>query len=229
MFVSVRAIDLTQEIYQGMPVFPLHQPTFIFENIDHARSKAKIGFEFATNNLLINEHGPTHSDASYEYDPQGRFIDDMPLHYFYGAAICLNVTHIPAGGYIRTKDLEEAVDRHRLVIHGKSIVLLHTGHYERAYGSDEWLTHYTGLSEDGAEWLVSQGVLNIGVDAPSIDNPDDERFSGHLVCRRHGITNTENLCNLGQVAGREFFYVGLPLRIRGGTGSPIRAVAFVTE
>ena len=39
------------------------------------------------------------------------------------------------------------------------------------------------------------------------------------------MLNTENLCNLKQVAGREFMYIGLPLKIRGGSGSPIRAVA----
>ena len=229
MVVAIRVVDLTQEIYQGMPVFPLHQPTLIFQNIDHAASKAKIGFEFATNNLLINEHGPTHSDASYEYDPHGRFIDEMPLEYFYGPAVCLDVSGVAPEGYIGRRELERAIQIAHLTLQGKSVVLLHTGHYARAYGTDEWLTRYAGVSEEGAEWLVSQGVVNIGIDAPSIDNPKDSKFSGHLVCRRHGITNTENLCHLDQVAGQEFLYMGLPLRIRGGTGSPIRAVAIMLE
>ena len=227
--MAVRVVDLTQEIYQGMPVFPLHQPTLIFPNIDHAASKAKIGFEFATNNLLINEHGPTHSDAPYEYDPLGRFIDDMPLDYFYGPAVCLDVSRVSPDGYIGHRELENAVKTAHLTLRGKSVVLLHTGHYARAYGKPEWLTRYAGVSEEGAEWLVSHGIVNIGIDAPSIDNPQDLKFSGHLVCRRHGITNTENLCHLDQVAGQEFLYMGLPLRIRGGTGSPIRAVAIMLE
>lgn len=225
--MGVRLVDLTQEIYQGMPVFPLHQPTLIFPNMDHAASKNKIGFEFATNNLLINEHGPTHSDASYEYDPNGRFIDEMPLEYFYGPGVCLNVSHISADDYIGVQDLKRAVDAAHLTLRGKTVALLYTGHYARAYGSSEWLTRYAGISEEGAEWLVSQGIVNIGIDAPSIDNPQDTKFSGHLVCRRHGITNTENLCHLDVVADQEFLYMGLPLRIRGGTGSPIRAVALV--
>ena len=227
--MAVKVVDLTQEIYQGMPVFPLHQPTLIFPNIDHAASKEKIGFEFATNNLLINEHGPTHSDATYEYDPHGRFIDEMPLNYFYGPGVCLDVSSVSPDAYIGPRQLERAMRSTGLSMEGKSVALLYTGHFQRAYGTDAWLTRYAGINEEGAEWLASQGVVNIGIDAPSIDNPKDQKFSGHLVCRRHGITNTENLCHLDQIAGQEFFYIGLPLRIRGGTGSPVRAVALLLD
>jgi kynurenine formamidase len=223
--MGVRLVDLTQEIYQGMPVFPLHQKTMIFPNISHEQSKQQIGFEFATNNLLINEHGPTHSDATYEYDPQGKYIDEMPLEYFYGPAICLDLSHVSPDDYITPNDLEMALEKSGQVIQEGDIVLLYTGHYNRAYGTDEWLTRYTGLDYEGAKWLAKQGVVNIGIDAPAIDNPIDPLFSGHLVCKEYQMTNTENLCNLDQVAGNRFLYFGLPLRIRKGTGSPIRAVA----
>jgi kynurenine formamidase len=223
--MGVRLVDLTQEIYQGMPVFPLHQKTMIFPNISHEQSKQQIGFEFATNNLLINEHGPTHSDATYEYDPQGKYIDEMPLEYFYGPAICLDLSHVSPDNYITPNDLEMALEKSGQVIQEGDIVLLYTGHYNRAYGTDEWLTRYTGLDYEGAKWLAKQGVVNIGIDAPAIDNPIDPLFSGHLVCKEYQMTNTENLCNLDQVAGKRFLYFGLPLRIRKGTGSPIRAVA----
>jgi kynurenine formamidase len=223
--MGVRVVDLTQEIYQGMPVFPLHQKTMIFPNISHQQSKEQIGFEFATNNLIINEHGPTHSDATYEYDPNGQYIDEMPLHYFYGPAVCLDLSHISPDDYITPRDLERALDISGQVLQEGDIVLLYTGHYNRAYGTEEWLTRYTGLNYEGAKWLAAQGVVNIGIDAPAIDNPLDPKYSGHLVCREFQITNTENLCNLDQVAGKRFLYFGLPLRIRKGTGSPIRAVA----
>jgi kynurenine formamidase len=50
-----------------------------------------------------------------------------------------------------------------------------------------------------------------------------------MVCREQGITHYENLANLDKLAGRRFTFVGFPLRIRGGTGSPVRAVAVVGE
>lgn len=223
--MGFRLVDLTQEIYQGMPVFPLHQKTMIFPNLSHEESLEKNGFMFATNNLLINEHGPTHSDAVYEYDPQGATIDEMPLEYFYGPAICLDLSHIPPDVYIKRGDLENALTQSKLHIDKGDIVLLYTGHYNRSYGTEEWLTRYTGLTYEGAKWLAQQGVVNIGIDAPAIDHPDDPRYSGHQVCKEFAITNTENLCNLEQVAGKRFLYFGLPLKIRKGTGSPVRAVA----
>ncbi|AZU62124.1 cyclase family protein [Neobacillus mesonae] len=227
--MGYRLVDLSQEIYQGMPVFPLHQKTMIFPNITHEESKAKIGFEFATNNLLINEHGPTHTDATYEFDPNGKYIDEMPLEYFYGPAVCLDVSHVSPDGYITQPILEEALYKSAQVIQTGDIVLLYTGHYNRAYGTEEWLTRYSGLDYEGAKWLAEQGVVNIGIDAPAIDNPFDTKFSGHLVCREYQISNTENLCNLDQVAGKRFLYFGLPLKIRKGTGSPIRAVALFID
>lgn len=227
--MGVRLVDLTQEIYQGMPVFPLHQKTMIFPNISHQQSKEQIGFEFATNNLLINEHGPTHSDATYEYDPKGHYIDEMPLEYFYGPAICLDVSHVSPDDYITPSVLKTALEKSGQVLLEGDIVLLYTGHYNRAYGTEEWLTRYTGLNYEGAKWLADNGVVNIGIDAPAIDNPIDPLFSGHLVCREYQMTNTENLCNLDKVAGKKFLYFGLPLRIRNGTGSPIRAVAVFIE
>lgn len=227
--MGIRLIDLSQEIYQGMPVFPPHQKTMIFPNMSHEESKKQLGFEFATNNLLINEHGPTHSDAIYEYDPKGATIDEMPLEFFYGPAICLDLSHISPDAYISPADLDRALRKASLEIQEGDIVLLYTGHYKRAYGTDEWLTRYTGLDYNGAKWLAEKGVLNIGIDAPAIDNPKDPKYSGHLVCREYQITNTENLCNLDQVAGQRFLYFGLPLKIRKGTGSPIRAVALFIE
>jgi len=227
--VAIRLVDLSQEIYQGMPVFPLHQKTMIFPNITHEEAEKQVGFPFATNNLLINEHGPTHSDAIYEYDPAGATIDEMPLDYFYGPAICLDLSHISADAYISPADLDFALRKAKLTIQKGDIVLLYTGHYNRSYGTEEWLTRYTGLDYNGAKWLAEQGVVNIGIDAPAIDNPKDPKYSGHLICREYQITNTENLCNLDQVAGQRFLYFGLPLKIRRGTGSPVRAVALFIE
>jgi kynurenine formamidase len=71
-------------------------------------------------------------------------------------------------------------------------------------------------------------VINIGQDAPSIEagaNVKEMTFPCHVLCRELQRHNTENLANIEAVAGKRFLYVGLPLKIRHGTGSPIRAVA----
>jgi kynurenine formamidase len=227
--MGYRIIDLSQEIYQGMPVFPMHQKTMIFPNISHEESLKQFGFMFATNNLLINEHGPTHTDALYESDPHGTTIEKTELKHFIGPAVCLDVSHVSDREYITDRVLEEALSRSSQVIERGDIVLLYTGHFDRNYGTNRWLTDYTGLDVTGAEWLGRKGVINIGVDAPSIDKTDDRNYSGHLICQKYKMLNTENLCNLDRVAGKSFMYIGLPLKIRGGSGSPVRAVALVTD
>ncbi|MDT8858712.1 cyclase family protein [Alkalihalobacillus sp. MEB130] len=226
---TTKLIDLSQEIYQGMPVLPIQQQTVIFQNISHEVTKQKLGFEFATNGLILNEHVPTHSDAIYEYDPDGPTIDEMDLNSFYGPAICLDLSHIEPDQFIMKKDIKESVKQSGEKIEDGDIVLLYTGHYERAYGGEEWFTRHTGLHYQAAKWLAEMGVKNIGIDAPSIDQTNDRKFSGHLVCREYQITNTENLCNLREVVNRCFLYIGLPLKIRNGTGSPIRAVALLVD
>jgi kynurenine formamidase len=222
-------IDLTQEIYEGMSVFPMHQRTFVFKNITHEESLRRYGFMFSTNNLILNEHGPTHTDALYESDPNGTTIDKTDLSLCFGPAVCLDVSGVSPDGYIDSGALEKSLKHSGQQVRKGDIVLLYTGHYERAYGTEEWQTRYAGLDITGAEWLGSHGVVNIGIDAPAIDNPKDKHYSGHLICQKYRMLNTENLCNLEKITGKRFLYVGLPLKIRGGSGGPIRAIAVLAK
>jgi kynurenine formamidase len=141
----------------------------------------------------------------------------------------VDLSDVPLSRYITVEDLEEALAKAELEIREGDVFLMYTGHYDRNYGTDKWQTEYTGLSYDAAEWLAKKGVVNIGVDAPAIDHPDDLDFSGHWVCGKYDMTNTENLRNLDKVINRRFLFMGLPLRIRDGSGSPIRAVAILTD
>ncbi|WP_373599777.1 cyclase family protein [Paraclostridium bifermentans] len=228
--MSFTVIDLSQEIFQGMSVFPMHQPTFIMTNMTHEENMKKTGSKtlgFSARNLLISEHGGTHCDAVWEYKPSGATIENMPLEYFFGSAICIDLTNVPYTRYIEISDIESALIKHNLEIKKGDILLMYTGHYDRNFGTDKWQTEYSGLSYDAATYLAESGVINIGVDAPAIDHPHDLDFSGHLVCGKFDITNTENLCNLDKVVGRRFLYFGLPLKIRAGSGSPIRAIALL--
>ncbi len=240
-------VDLTQDIFEGMSLYPIHQKTFFMLNQTHAQSKAATGSRlgFSARNLLMSEHCGTHSDAVWEYKESGPTIDKMPLEHFWGSAICLDLTDVPETDYIEPADLERALKKSGQEIRKGDIVLMYTGHFDRHYGKpkgrpvakdalgyyggDEFQTIYPGLSEAAAKWLAEQGVMNIGIDAPAIDHPDDLSFAGHWICGEYNITNTENLCNLDKVANKRFLYIGMPLKIRAGSGSPIRAVAILAD
>lgn len=228
--MGMQLIDLSQEIFEGMSVFPMHQKTFIMTNMTHEENMKMTGSKklgFSARNLLISEHGGTHSDGVWEYNPNGPTIDNMPLEYFWGSAICIDLSSVPHTRSIEIRDLETAVKKSGQEIRKDDIVLMYTAHFDKNFDTYKWQTEYSGLSYSATKWLAEKGVVNIGVDAPAIDHPKDIDFSGHLVCGEYNITNTENLCNLDKVVNKRFLYFGLPLKIRDGSGSPIRAVALI--
>ena len=226
---SVTVVDLTREIYEGMPQFPLHQQPYILVNQTHDQAVERFGVSlgFEAHNLLMSEHTGTHTDAIFEYDQEGPHLDETPLSYYYGQAICVDLSAIRYPSYFTPEVLESAVAASGQQIKSGDIFLMYTGHGERTYPEWDYLKDFAGLSRDGAEWLANQGIVNIGVDAVSIDHADDADTIAHVVCKEFQIVNTEGLTNLDKLVGRRFLFLGLPLNIRGGTGSPIRAVALL--
>jgi len=223
-------------------VYPGHQRTAVFEFKTHEETQRRFGEDAlttATMGVLLSDHGPTHTDAICHFDPSedAPCIQDMPLHMFFTGAVCVDATDLRSSeDYLDAAGLQARLEADDLDVRSGDTVLIHTGHWNRHWADDEWLTGYGGLTRDAAEWLADRGVVNIGADAPRIDSGaemarrqrgEPDHYPAHRVCKERGVTNTENLTNLDAVVGRRFTYVGLPLAIEGGTGSPVRAVALL--
>jgi kynurenine formamidase len=223
-------IDLSQEIFAGMPVFPGLPEVKISIHVSHEEWDGIAGggsVSPAVNRLELGEHTGTHVDAfnhmGREY--RGRSIDTMPLSMFYTPGICLDVSHKALGELIEPPDLQSALSTARLTIEPGDTVLLYSDHYRRAFGTSDW-ENAAGLSAEAARWLGSQRIAAFGVEAaaPGVRHVSNRQV--HQVCGELGFTHYENLVNLHLLVGRgRFRFIGLPLRIRGGTGSPVRAVA----
>jgi len=228
-----RLVDLSQEIYQGMGVYPGHLKTVVWDHATHEETISRFegGFSFHSQGLMMCDHGPTHVDALCHLDPaeSAPSIDQMPLETFFGPAICLDVSFVEPPAYITVADLERALADSGQQLQAGDAVLLRTGAFERCGGTPEYCSDYTGLDDDAGRWLQARGAKIFGVDSPSPDNPISRTYPVHMMCREHHITHYENLANLEQVTGRRFTFAGFPLRIRGGTGSPVRAVAIVED
>jgi kynurenine formamidase len=122
-------------------------------------------------------------------------------------------------------ELQAALTAAQLAIKPGDTVLLYTDHYRRAFGTAEW-DNGPGLSADAARWLGQQRIAAFGVEtlAPGVRKVSNKEV--HHLCGELGFTHYENLINLQLLIGRgRFRFVGLPLKIRGGTGSPVRAIA----
>lgn len=228
---KLKIIDLSAEIYTGMPVYPGHQRTVVWTHVSHEEKRKELGtgFSYETCGILMSDHGPTHVDSISHIStkPGAKAIDALPLELFYTEAVCLDVSHVPPKTYITKNDLQKALKTAGLAIKNGDTVLLYTAHYNRRYEKFEYLTDYPGLDKQATTWLADQGVVNIGIDAPSIDNPVDKTYPAHSICGERDLLNMENLANLDKVVGKRFRFIGFPLKIRKGTGSPIRAVAIL--
>src|SRR5258708_20016169 len=92
-----RLIDLSQEIYQGMFVYPGHLKTVIWEHHTHEETKKNFegGFSSQSRGLLMSDHGPTHVDALSHLgpNPEAPSIEKIPLDLSYRPSTSTHVSH----------------------------------------------------------------------------------------------------------------------------------------
>ncbi|RLE54963.1 MAG: cyclase family protein [Thermoprotei archaeon] len=218
----VKVVDLTLEIRDGMQVFPLYVPPTI-------RSWTRLELHgFSSNLLLMVEHTGTHVDAPAHFIHGGATIEKLDLGKFFGDCIVLDVRYKGVKEYITKRDVEELLKRYGITSLRDWIVLFCTG-WSRRVGSPEYLTSHPAPDADCAKYLVELGVKAVGIDAPSIDHPESIEFPVHKILLSNGVVVYENLVNLEVLCGRRCKFFGVPLKIVGGTASPVRAFAIVEE
>jgi kynurenine formamidase len=182
---------------------------------------------FTTTFMAMVDHTGTHVDAFYHNNPDGLPVDEMPLEMFMGKAVALDLRHIPDLGDTDVKDLEAAERKTGVRIDGH-IVLICWGFHARHYPNDSASHNNPGITAAATHWLADRGSKLHGVEGPSTDRPNDPTFPNHRVCRDRGISHYEWLCNMEPLVGQgEFQFQGIPLNLKGGSGSPVRALAFV--
>lgn len=227
-------IDLSQEIFSDMPVFPGLPGVQITMHVSHEEWDEIADSDVvspAVNRLEMGEHTGTHVDAINHMARQyrGQSIEVMPLTMFYTEGICLDLSHKGPGELIEPAELERARSQAKLEIRPGDTVLLYTDHFRRAFNTEDW-TNGPGISIEAARWLGHQKIAAFGVEtmAPGVRHVSNKQV--HHICGEMGFTHYENMVNLYQLIGRgRFRFIGLPLKIRGGTGSPVRAVAVFEE
>ena len=167
----MRIVDLSQDIYEGMKVYPGHLKTVQLEHATHEETAPRFegGFSFQTTGFMLNDNGPTHVDSfsHLDPDPAAQTIDQMPLDLFYGTAVCLDVTGFQPRTDITADDLDSVEAASPVDVRPGDIVLLYTGTWNRFAGDKRYLTDFAGLGQSGSEWLVRRQVKTFGVDSPT--------------------------------------------------------------
>src|SRR5688572_19933924 len=200
------------------------------------------GYYYAANNFFASEHGDTHLDAPVHFAKGAQTVDQIPLDRFFGEAYVVDVvTRADASAdYQVTADDIQQAERAQGQIPAGGIVLLRTGFSRRWPDAVRYLgtaqrgaeavkqLHFPGLHPDAARWLVANRQMKaVGIDTASIDYGQSTLYESHRVLYERMVPAFENLTNLEGLPARGAYVVALPMKIGGGSGAPLRAVAIV--
>ena len=252
--LSARVYDLGQPYFVGMPHHPSHPPFLFSLTRQHGDYVGPTGSSSASESLGLSGHLGTHIDALCHVSFNGKLHGghDVENAQSYGSglqhhsvdtlapiirrAVLLdiagqqNVASLPKDFEIKPDHLDAAECAHGVAIHEGDIVLLRTGwgsFFEDAARFESQL-HGPGPGEAGARWLSSHNIFAAGADTISFEIVPSRTMPAHvhlLVERGIHIIECLNLEQLAIDRVYEFVFVAAPLKIRGGTGSPIRPLA----
>lgn len=202
----MKIIDISQEIYSGMPVYP-GDPSFQTRRVN----SFKQGDMCEVSEITMGTHCGTHVDAPLHMLPDGAPLESIPLDCFIGKCRVLTVPY----PIISEKTLEE------LQVKPGERILLRTdpnGKYNR-HGK----FNPAVLSMRAAQYLAQLPVKLVGIDAPTVENMELCDGEVHRTLLKAGIPLLEGL-RLEEVEGENYTLSALPIRLNGENGAPCRAV-----
>ncbi len=233
-----RLVDLTHAFGPQTLYWPSSPSAFKLDTLSFGMSAG--GYFYAAFAFATPEHGGTHIDAPIHFAQGARSTDRIPLEQLIAPAVVIDVSQQSARDpdYRATaQDVLQFETRHGRIEPG-TIVLLRTGwskrwpHRQQYFGDDTpgrtTHLHFPGFGADAARLLVEQRrVAVLGIDAASIDYGPSTDFIVHRIAMAANIPALENLTNLDLLPARGATVIALPMKIQGGSGGPLRAVALV--
>lgn len=235
---AYRIVDLTHAFGSRTLYWPTSPSRFTLEQLAYGKTDG--GYFYSSYSLCTPEHGGTHLDAPMHFGEGKRSSEQIPLEQLIAPSVVIDVSDKASANrdYRLTPEDVAAFEKQHGRIAAGSIVLLRTGwsrHWPnaKAYLGDDTPGDASKLSfpsfgVDAAKLLVEDrraGVL--GVDTASIDYGRSTDFMVHRIAAAQNVPGLENLTNLDQLTPTGATVVALPMKIEGGSGGPLRAVALV--
>jgi len=253
---AAKTYDLAQPYFVGMPHHPAHPP-FLFSLVKkHGDFVSPAGGSSASEAIGLGGHVGTHIDALCHFSLAGKLndgslagqvqsyarglerlsVDGMAPLLARGLMLDIaglaEMDVLPADFTISAEQLEVACWKHRVKIEAGDVVLLRTGWARYWEDAARYINQGAapGPDEEAARWLSGMNVLAAGSDTVAFERVPSPNMPVHLhLLVDCGIPIMEalNLEDLARDGVHEFLFLASPLRIRGGTGSPIRPLALV--
>ena len=235
---SYRIVDLTHAFGPRTLYWPTSPTKFALQTL--ASGGTPGGYFYSANSLCTPEHGGTHLDAPIHFAERGLTSEQIPLEQLVAPAVVIDVSAQAAADRdyrLSAQDVWAFEKQHGRIAKG-AIVLLRTGwsrHWPnaKAYLGDDTAGDASKLSfpsygVDAAKQLVEErGVSALGIDTASIDYGRSTDFMVHRVAAARNVPGLENLTNIDQLPARGAIVIALPMKIEGGSGGPLRAIALV--
>ena len=209
----MKIIDLTHPLVSGQKGFPGDPPVSINEHNSITRDRYNVS------KIEMSSHSGTHMDAMRHVYEHGLSIADVPLEWLYGSAHLLKIP----------KARDEEITENDLKIHSDRItagsrIIVYTG-WQSHFDRSDYYDSYPGFSLSAVKFLVSRNIRMLGMDMPNLGK---DWFEMHrlLLGPHKQVVIVESLTNL-ELLPDEFTFIGFPLPIHDGDGSPVRAVALL--
>ena len=233
-----RVIDLSYPFDQNTVYWPTAESFKLDTDFEGITDK---GYFYSAYRYSAAEHGGTHLDAPVHFAKGHNTVDQIPLEQLMGNGIVIDVTNQCAANrdyLVSVVDFQNWERRNGRIAPG-TIVFLRTG-FGKYYpdrkmylGTDERgaqavaKLHFPGLDPAAARWLTqNRSIKAIGLDTASIDYGQSILFESHRILFEKNVPALENVANLDQLPVKGFSVIALPMKIKGGSGGPLRIVAF---
>jgi len=231
-------VDLTHPFNAQTLFWPTSPSSFELKQLAHGPTAG--GYFYSANTFCTPEHGGTHLDAPIHFSESGLTADKVPLERLVAPAVVIDVSDSAAknADYRLTVPDVLGFERRRGRIAPGTMVLLRTGWEKRwpdrkAYFGDDTPgdashLHFPSFGVEAVRLLVEdRGIAAIGVDVPSIDYGPSKDFMVHRIVSARNVPGFENLMGLDRLPAKGAVVVALPMKIEGGSGGPLRAIALV--
>ncbi len=255
---KAKIYDLAQPYFLGMPHHPVHPP-FLYGLVKkHGEYVAPGGGSSASEALALGAHVGTHIDALCHFSRDGRLHDGGEVAQAQASATGLSrlsvdtiqpvfrrgvlldvaglerVDVLPADFTITPEHLDRAARSQDVQVRPGDVILLRTGwaRYWEDAGRFISQVHGPGPDEAGARWISAKGAFAAGSDTVAFEKVPSPSMPVHvhlLVEKGIHIIECLNLEKLAADRVWNFVFAAAPLKIRGGTGSPIRPLALTLK
>lgn len=234
-------IDLTHDFSNETIYWPTGEH-FMLET--EFQGETKGGFYYSANKYSASEHGGTHIDAPIHFAKDGKTVDQISLDKLIGKAVVIDVSEKTLAEKDYLVSIKDITNWESMFgkISEDAIVLLYTGQskywtdVKKYLGTDKQglegvnELHFPGLDPEACGWLVdNRKIKAIGIDTASIDFGQSKSYECHQILLGSDIPIFENVANLDKLPTKGARIIALPMKIKGGSGGPLRIVARVKD